>query len=664
MRAILIGSIIAILTACLAPFLVLQNSFTVTDTHLSILVVFLFFFLLLGNALLRRFMPRFALRTGELVIVFIMALVAITVSVEGLVGYLISHISGPYYYASGENRWETMFFGLLPERLMVTDMNAIKWFYNGIPPGQAIPWWPWLKPLLFGWMPFLAALFLMMYCAVALLHRHWSQRERLSFPLMELPTQLVTVEQGKSFPDLFKSKAFWISVAITALFTFIDTQNGSQIIKKYMTIFMHSELSIDFRPILPISEGITPVIFPVVAFAYFVNVEILFSLWFFQVIFILIRGVTVKIGLDIGKDDGSEYGAITGYLGAGGFIAVIIFGLWMARHHLKRTLLDALLFRKVDDEFDCISRYRFAAWGFVLSVLGMVTWLTVYGMTWYVSILMVVLALVIFLGVTKVVCEGGLIAFRGSIIPQPVILNMLGVKTLGAGSLVSLAMSSAWILDLKALFATAVAHGSRLKELFQVKRGLFAGSIAVSLILAIFGAYLITLYMGFSAGSSNFIGGAWVMRESALISYNDLSSQMRDKKVIADVKQEMDEAKNKGDTQKERNLKEELSRFGPNSGKMKTLLLGAAIGLLIVFMRQHFYWWPLHPIGWMAGDTWMSNYIFGSIFVVWVIKAAFLKFGGVPLFRKGKPVFLGMVFGANFGMAFGFAFNQFFGFMA
>jgi hypothetical protein len=79
------------------------------------------------------------------------------------------------------------------------------------------------------------------------------------------------------------------------------------------------------------------------------------------------------------------------------------------------------------------------------------------------------------------------------------------------------------------------------------------------------------------------------------------------------------------------------------------MILGAAVMAMLLAMRNLFYWWPLHPIGYIAigigGGVWFS------FFLGWLMKRSVLKYGGGELLRKVTPaaygVFLGQFFAAG-----------------
>lgn len=50
------------------------------------------------------------------------------------------------------------------------------------------------------------------------------------------------------------------------------------------------------------------------------------------------------------------------------------------------------------------------------------------------------------------------------------------------------------------------------------------------------------------------------------------------------------------------------------------------------------------PVGWLAGQFWFS------VFIAWVLKLTIVKWGGMPLYEKAKPFFLGLILGEAVAM--------------
>jgi hypothetical protein len=75
----------------------------------------------------------------------------------------------------------------------------------------------------------------------------------------------------------------------------------------------------------------------------------------------------------------------------------------------------------------------------------------------------------------------------------------------------------------------------------------------------------------------------------------------------------------------------------------------AVMGFL-VYMRQSFYWWPIHPIGYIT--TGLGSGIWFSVFLGWLIKARVLKYAGGEGYRKLIPLFVGLFVGEYVAAAF------------
>ena len=55
---------------------------------------------------------------------------------------------------------------------------------------------------------------------------------------------------------------------------------------------------------------------------------------------------------------------------------------------------------------------------------------------------------------------------------------------------------------------------------------------------------------------------------------------------------------------------------------------------LLMVARQYLTWWPLHPLGFAISTNAMTNYIWFSVFLAWLIKGLVLKYGGPALFQR------------------------------
>ena len=73
--------------------------------------------------------------------------------------------------------------------------------------------------------------------------------------------------------------------------------------------------------------------------------------------------------------------------------------------------------------------------------------------------------------------------------------------------------------------------------------------------------------------------------------------------------------------------------------------LGAAIMGALMAARWLYVWWPLHPLGYVIGPIWIMDHLWVNMFIAWGIKVLVLKYGGVKLYLKTRPFFMGMILG-------------------
>ena len=74
----------------------------------------------------------------------------------------------------------------------------------------------------------------------------------------------------------------------------------------------------------------------------------------------------------------------------------------------------------------------------------------------------------------------------------------------------------------------------------------------------------------------------------------------------------------------------------------------------LTFMQYRFPWWPLHPIGLPVAAIWMIRRQASTIFVAWLAKSLIIRFGGIDLYRRASPFFVGLILGHFTGVGISF----------
>jgi hypothetical protein len=74
-------------------------------------------------------------------------------------------------------------------------------------------------------------------------------------------------------------------------------------------------------------------------------------------------------------------------------------------------------------------------------------------------------------------------------------------------------------------------------------------------------------------------------------------------------------------------------------------LIGALVMLVLVICYHRFYWWPLHPIGFLTAYSSAMRILWFSFLAGWICNALCMRYGGVVLFKRVRYFFIGMIIG-------------------
>jgi len=77
-------------------------------------------------------------------------------------------------------------------------------------------------------------------------------------------------------------------------------------------------------------------------------------------------------------------------------------------------------------------------------------------------------------------------------------------------------------------------------------------------------------------------------------------------------------------------------------------LAGALVMLVLVVCYHRFYWWPIHPIGYLTAYSSAMRILWFSFFIGWLCNTICMRYGGVVLFKKLRLFFVGLIIGDLF----------------
>jgi hypothetical protein len=61
--------------------------------------------------------------------------------------------------------------------------------------------------------------------------------------------------------------------------------------------------------------------------------------------------------------------------------------------------------------------------------------------------------------------------------------------------------------------------------------------------------------------------------------------------------------------------------------------------------RLRFWWWPLHPVGYIVGNSWGMHWYLTAFLVGWGAKSLVIRYGGLRLYRATLPLAIGLIAG-------------------
>ena len=574
-------------------------------------VFFFFLFVVIVVPLVGLLGRRWRFDKGELVTVYVMAAVACTVPTGGLVCALLPHISAGTYYATAENGWSTLILPYVPEWLRVTDVNAIKWFYEGLPRGQAMPLEAWMAPLL-AWAPMLLALYCSATAAMVLVRRQWIEHERLTFPLVQVPIAMIGEPDDEgALSRFFRSPVVWIGVAIPLLqYSLRAVHNYYPAVPEGIAIWKYYYFwNNQFRLRLSVS-------YAVMGFGYLLSTKLGFSLWFLGMLTSLEHAFLTHYGVPgTQRVMGSALGSSNlAYQGFGALVVLVASALWVSRRHLGD------IWRKfwsddpsVDDSREILS-YRQAVSVLLGSGVVMTVWLHFAGMAWWLAPLFLLTVFVIMLGLTRIVAEGGLSVTKTPLDAADAMVGGFGAGSLGQGNLASLGMMNSWASAMRVTLMAAVIHGLRLAENYitRHRRRLF-WAILLAAGASIAAAATTVLMVGYKHGALNL--SFWFFGEGAATGpYAFASHHVLNAKAVT-------------------------SEFLSVAG------MGGAAQFGLIMAAKRWLWWPIHPIAFPVSAMWTTHHLMPSIFLAWLVKTVVLRYGGVQWYRRTRPFFLGLILG-------------------
>lgn len=609
-RAVAIGLILVIGFTVAGCFCVFLRYELIGTGYLPRGAICLLLALIAGNAALRplkRLRRRLALTGRELLLVFMMLLVVGAIAGQEYAQHVYLNLLGIVYYTTPDIAPPELYLDdLNPMLVPSTDREApvIRWAFEGLPPGRSFPWRPWVVPLL-AWTPFFFALYFMMVCSAALLAHRWEQEEKLLYPLVQVPVEMVEDEPA-SGASLFRSPLMWGAFAFCCL---LYTMKG---VHAYWPVIPDFDLQKTTQTTFPgpysAFSRIPYHFYPeMVGIAYLLTSEVGFSLWFFYWFRRIQQFIRIAVGVDVGHYQFLKFQSVGGYVVLAGAL------LWSARNHLRRAFAVALgMLRREPDAADAGEPYRVAVLGFVGALVFVIAWCVHFGMdaTW--AVLQYAFLPLVGMVVARVICEAGMFIYTSPFRLNDTIFEMAGTDRIGPKNVTLMTMAS-WtmIRSTATVNMAAVAQGLKIGAEMGGRRLSVMLVTMAAIIVAILTSHVTSLYVIYQWGVPKL---GWWPSGSSLNTTSQLARHLQAPSAMA-------------------------------VGDWVALALGAATTWGLVAMRRRFVWWPLHPLGFVTWLGWPIDRYWMSIFIGWLLKVTVVRLGGFKAFNRLRPGAFGLVLG-------------------
>lgn len=627
-RALIVGITMGTLLCLATPYNNMYLAATpLAGGHFPLAPFILLVCLTIGVALVASIFCAKPLLTGmELLTAWMLAVVVSGIAYTGLVRTFFINITAVDHFATDGNRWGETLAPLMPTGLSIANHQAVELLYNGLPGGRSlswldtlrlIPWDAWAGPLA-AWGVFILLTYLVMLCTVNLFSRQWIVNERMNFPLLRLPYMMEEAFGAGMVGSFFTNPYLLVGMMVPVL---LHAVNG---LSYYLPSVPQMPTLILAGPYFAktgLFSGFTKLkiyfIPAFIGFAFLTSRQISLSFWGFFILGGLLSGVLSMVGFQVpqsalGVTFGPTLTMVEETQTIGAYGVFFFFILWLSRHHLWEVVKSAFGGKaQPAGEAEWFST-RIAFWGLVFGGVGLMTWCGYFGMPLVASGLLMGIFFMIMVVASRIICQGGIAYFTLTAAPIDGLLAFFGSGFFSSmGLLLGAVIQKVQFVDLRESLMPSLVHAAKVGEPVARKR-LYAAGLCAALVLGIVASFVAMLVLCHKVG------------------VRDLQAEWETSTVLT--------------------VYENVQRLvdapsGPNPWIITFAAVGAAVMLGLVLCFQRFYWWPLHPIGYLTMYSSSMRILWFSFFVGWLCNHVTLRYGGVALFRKVRFLFIGLILG-------------------
>ena len=621
-RSVLIGLILLPINAYWVVCMeLIRYSSHPTTISLFFNCIFILVILTLVNVVILRLAPRYALCQGELLLIYSMLGIGTAMCGHDMLQVLVPMLAAPAYLSNSSNHWHTLFNGVFPHWLTLTNYGAARDFFIGQSTlYTAAHLKAWAVPAI-TWCLFLFVLLFVLQCMNVVLRKQWTDNEHLNYPLVRLPLNITSqAPGGQGGTPLNRNKLFWVGFILAASIDIINSLNYYYpSIPPILTPGNGASFwqIAQFFPNKPWNAiGWTAVSFYpfLIGLGMLMPMDFLFSLWFFYLFWKLEAVFVVANAWD--ADPQMPYAS---YQAFGAYMLWCFSSIWLAKGYLKQVILRALgKPSKVDDQDEPL-RYRTALLGIAAGMVLLTGFSMVLGLSWWMAVLFFIIYLAIALAITRMRAEMGTPIHELALGPDALMPELLGTQMQNHQALGGYTMLF-WFnrsyrcqpmpIQLEA-FKMAEITGAGNSKPNEMRRWFWALLLAgiVGAACGIWAILDLTYQFGAYAKASPVAMTAYSTEP-----WNRLSGWLQSPKP-------------------------------PNGTAAMAVVVGLLFAAFLQAMRVRFLWWPFNPLAYAVSTGFEINLIWMPMFIAWITKFMLLRYGGNRLYRASLPFFFGLILG-------------------
>jgi hypothetical protein len=557
---------------------------------------------------------RRSLTRSEILTVYAMVAATAAISTVGYATFVTVMVTASQYFASHENNWAILIQPHIPTWLQLSNPDAIRWLWEGIPEHTPIPWATWRPPLL-AWGAIALCIYTGSFSLMSLVRRDWIEGQRLAFPLAQIPLETVG-HQGTPGTPLLHQPMFWLGFGIAFGYGMLGLLN------RYLPAVPYFQMSWPIGRTFNENEMPLGVLnriefnlsWPSIGIMCLLPVEVSLSLWFFHVFYyaqLVLLSALGFFGGSVGWSSG-----FYGYQTGGALVGFGAFVLYQSRRAISNAVAswwDSA--RREHDPLELL-KPRYALVGLILSTAGLCLIASAAGAQVWRLLALLFMFYTTALSLTRVIAAAGTNHVECG--PQIRFLLDSGFGTVGAkpGTFALLnPMDAVFMTEFKVSFMHYAAndmkifHSSRLRGTSVV----LALALAVMVMVAL--GPIGRIWAGYLSGPTRL--DSWTYDGVPRWEFGDMVDMLRNPQPADKV-------------------------------GIIAMLSGVFVACGLAVLQMTVSWWRLSPVGFLLQGGWGINaVIWANALVGWAIVNTIYRLGGLRLYRRLRPSFFGLFLGGS-----------------